>query len=371
MSRTLARALVASALTVLVPAAAGAVTNPDISVIGQPFVGWTDDPNDPDRLRFRPDIGEMELVFDAALNPYARGFVTLTIHDEGLEIEEGVFRLLRGLPFDLALKGGQYRVGFGRQNVVHPHANPFAERFGVLAAYLPGEEALIETGASLSRRFGIGADNALEVTLDWLQGDAFRLERAPTESDADPIAAGGDDGASLTRPAYAARLAGFTMLGTQSALEVGASAAGGTNNVAARARTRLYGVDAKAKLWTSENSFLLVQGEFLALDREEAAWGEEAGYTSTTTTTSGGYLYADYNWNRRWNVGASYERFALPEPGEPIGEAWGLFLGRALMEETTVIRADWRWHEPGEGDGYGRMTLRVIFSMGPHKPHQF
>ena len=91
----------------------GGATNPDISVIGQPFLGWTDDPDDPDRLRVRPEIGETEIIFDAALNPYARGFFTLAIGEEGLELEEGFFSLNRGLPFELALKGGQYRVGFG------------------------------------------------------------------------------------------------------------------------------------------------------------------------------------------------------------------------------------------------------------------
>jgi hypothetical protein len=48
------------------------------------------------------------------------------------------------------------------------------------------------------------------------------------------------------------------------------------------------------------------------------------------------------------------------------------------MEETTVFRLDWDHFQPGtpEGeadapDAVNTVTLRIIFSMGPHKAHQF
>ena len=49
----------------------------------------------------------------------------------------------------------------------------------------------------------------------------------------------------------------------------------------------------------------------------------------------------------------------------------GLFAGVALMEETTAIRLDWRRTSPEGGDAVQVATLRVIYSMGPHKAHQF
>ena len=128
------------------PAHAG-VVNPDISVIGQPFARWSDDAG-PARKRVTLDVGETEFVFDAYLNPYARGTFTLALGGEGIELEEGYFSMTRGLPGNLALKGGKYRLGFGKLNPAHPHTYPFAERFRVLATYLPGEESLNETGAS-------------------------------------------------------------------------------------------------------------------------------------------------------------------------------------------------------------------------------
>jgi len=132
------------------PASAG-VINPDISILGQPFARWTDDPSDPSAKRFVLNEGEVETVFDAYLNPYAKGYFVLSLGEEGIEVEEGYFTLLRGLPGGLALKGGKYRVGFGKLNVMHPHAVPFADRPRVLAAYLPGDEAFNATGSRATR----------------------------------------------------------------------------------------------------------------------------------------------------------------------------------------------------------------------------
>ncbi len=348
----------------------GGVTNPDISVIGQPFLGWTDDPNDPDRLRIRPDVGETEIVFDAALNPFARGFFTLAISEEGLELEEGFFSLNRGLPIGLALKGGQYRVGFGRLNPVHPHAYPFAERFNVLAAYLPGDEAFNDVGLSISRRLALPGDASLNLSVDWLRGGVFRIERESTGLD-DPIAEGGNDDAELTRPGWATRASAFAQLGEQSGLEIGLSGAGGTNNVAAASRSTVFGGDAKAKLWTGVESYLVVQGEILHLDRDDASWDATAGYSTIGVSGTGGYLYADYNWSRRYNLGASFELFEVPASGGGQESSIGAFAGLALLEETTAFRFDWRRVHPAEGDAFNRVNLRVIFSMGPHKAHQF
>jgi hypothetical protein len=117
------------------PAAAG-VVNPDISILGQPFIRWTNDAADPSAKRAVLDVGEVETIFDAYLNPYARGLFNLSLSEDGMELEEGYFTLLRGLPGGLTLKGGKYR-GLREMNIMHPHAVPFAERPRILAAYLP------------------------------------------------------------------------------------------------------------------------------------------------------------------------------------------------------------------------------------------
>lgn len=365
------------------PACAG-VVNPDISVVGQPSLRVTDDGAEPDRNRVRLDPGEVELVFDSYLNPFARGSIILALGEGGMELEEGFFTILRGLPGGANLKGGKYRAGFGKLNQAHPHTYPFAERFRVLRIYLPGDEALTETGISLSERIPMPGDVSLTASMDWLQGDTFRRSREPDSAAVaagDPLDSytGGPDRAEETRPAVLGRLSGFFMVGERSGIELGLSAADGTNNVAAAARTRVYGVDVKAKLWSSPRSYLVLQGEVLKLDRQDASWSPATGrYARDAVSPIGGYVFADYNFATRYNVGASYERYEADTAEKTWNQALGLFAGFALMEETTSFRADWNHFVAGRaGDARGdpdavtTFTLRVIYSMGPHKAHQF
>lgn len=354
------------------------VTNPNISVIGQPFIGYNDDLADPAYQRTTLNPGEVETVFDAYLNPYAYGTFILTLGEKGMELEEGYFQLLRGLPWGLTVKGGQYRVGFGKLNPQHPHAYPFAERFRVLANYLPGEESFDETGVSLSGRVPMPGDYSLTATADWLQGDTFRIQRDPSGAGNDPIASD-DDVADTPRPAFVGRLAGFSQIGEQSGLEVGVSGTVGTNNVAADALTQVFGADVKTKLWSSPTSYVVVQAEFLHQMLDVAGWDSTAvAYTTTDVTSNGAYAYADYNFKTRYNVGGGYERYQQPVADGPWDQAFKLWVGFSLMEETTAFRLDWDRFEPGTPDGVAEspdaintITFRAIFSMGPHKAHQF
>lgn len=352
------------------PAYAGMI-NPDISVIGQPSMTLTDDPEDPDRERPRLDAGETEIVFDAYLNPYSKGFFTLAIGDEGLELEEGYFTVLRGLPFGMNLKGGKYRAGFGRLNPAHPHTYPFPERFRLLQNYLPGEESMNDVGISLSERFALPGEASLIASVDWLQGEVFRVARETGNAEEDPILAGEGDGEDLTRPGMLGRLAFFDMLGETSGIEIGASVATGVNNVAAGSRTTLLGIDIKSKLWTSPRSYLLLQAEGIRTSLEEAAWDPVDGYSSETVDGIGGYLFADYGFSRRHNAGVSYERYQRPEEGSPWDQAIGLFAGYAVLEESLVLRAAYDRFIPDGSDAVNTVMLRVIYSMGPHKAHQF
>lgn len=362
------------------PSRAGAA-NPDLSVIGQPSARWTDDPADPGRRRFRLDAGETEFVLDAALNPYARGTVVAALGEDEAGIEEAYFAMTRGLPLGLAIRAGRYRAGFGRLNAVHPHLYPFPARPRVLADYLPGEESFAETGLQVSALFALGGDAALTLSADWLQGDSFRRARVTSGAPDDPLELDGDDRAGEPRPAALGRAAVFVPLGGPSGLELGASAARGTNNVAAGARTTLAGGDAKLKWWRSSSSYLLVQAEALWLDREDASWDGPAGaYRRSNGRGSGVHVHADYNFARRYNAGASVERWSDPQAADAPSDAIGVFAGLALLEESTVFRAGWERWRPGAARGPAgfehpapvhTFTLRVAWSMGPHRAHQF
>lgn len=355
------------------------VVNPDISVIGQPVASWTDDASEAARKRIRLDAGESELVFDSALNPYARGLFVVSLADGAAQLEEAYFTMDRGLPLGLVLKGGKYRAGFGRLNPVHPHAYPFAERFQVLGRYLPGEESFSETGVQLSGRLPAPGDIALTASLDALQGDSFRIAREPSGAATDPLLEDAGDREAEPRPSVLGRLSAFLPVGDRSGLELGASATQGTNNVAAATRTNLVGGDAKLKLWTSSSTSLVVQAELLHTSRDVAGWDSlQAAYSRARVSATGGYAFANLTWNSRYNAGFSYERFQTPDGVHSTDQAFGAFAGLALMEETTWFRLSYEHRLPGRASGEPEspaairsLRLGVIFSMGPHKPHRF
>jgi hypothetical protein len=344
---------VAAMLLFLSSAYAG-VTNPDISVIGQMRVFLTDDPADSNRNRAQFSFDESEVVFDAALNPYAHGTFVFSVLDGGIEVEEGYLQIVRGLPGGLSLKAGKYRAGFGRLNPTHPHAYPFIDRFRVLAAYLPGEESYNEIGGQVSYRLPLPGDLSSTLSADVFQGQSFH----PDETAA--------------RPAVLGRWANFFMLNETSSMEIGASVTRGINNVAARTATTVSGLDAKAKLWLSPMNSLVIQAEGLALDREQARF-DSAGTVigKQHFRPIGGYIFTDFTWRKRYEGGLTYERYQRPEPNNPADQAYGAFVGLALMEETTLFRIHWTRFEPHGGNAYNTGTFQVVFSMGPHKPHQF
>lgn len=356
---------------------AHAVTNPNISVIGQPLVRWTDDAGDPAAKRLGFEAGEFEFVFDAPLNPYANAWVTLAMTDEGMELEEGWFSLDRLLPGGLAIKGGKYRVGFGKLNPVHPHAVPFAGRPHVLTEFLPGEESFNETGLQISQRLALPGDVALTLSADLLAGDSFRIPREATTDPEDPLNGPFGDREDEPHPATLGRIALFVPIDDRSGVEFGASAARGTNNVAAGTRTVVYGGDVRAKFWSGPQSYLVLHVELLGMDRASASWDEFAdAYRRSTGVPTGGFAFADWNLSPRWNFGIGFEEWGHAGAESAIDQAWRAFGGYSLMEETTAFRLDYEYRQPHlqlepRPDPVNTVTLRVIFSMGPHKAHQF
>ncbi|HTW92131.1 MAG TPA: hypothetical protein VMH22_10530 [bacterium] len=331
------------------------VVNPDISVIGQMRTFMTDDPADSNRNRIQMSLDETEAEFDAALNPFAHGTVILSVLDGGIDVEEAYLQIPHSLPLGLALKAGKYRVGFGKLNPAHPHTYPFIDRFRVLAAYLPGEESFDETGVQLSYRLPMPGDLSSTLSGDLLQGSTFHPQEA-----------------SLSRPAWLGRWENFFMLGDESSMEMGLSATQGVNDVALDAKTSIFGADAKAKLWLTPLNVLVLQAEGLLLDKGFATLDSATGAVSRTTLLPfGGYAFADYTWKKKYDAGVKYERFQRPVAGKPWDQSIGLFAGFGLMEETTLFRFAWDRFFPGGAKSYNTYTVQILFSMGPHKAHQF
>jgi len=374
-----ASVMLAMITVVLLPDAGTAQTslNPDISVIPR-FLLHTNDGEklaDGKREFTRPDFSfeELEVVFAAYLNPFARADVVLTL--PGPDVEEGKLGLeelyatvVRGLPLDLNVRFGKYRTEFGKINVVHPHAWPFLTQPLSHERFL-GEEGLNDLGISASVLLPTG-DVYTKLTVDLLRGGVIGE-------------ATGIEDSSGTQPLYAstARLSSFFTLCDDSDLEVGLSGYTGIHDPYSRDRFWYGNVDFKYKYRPSMYTSLVVQGELLhntrkaSQDRDLNPFLDDAGSPERRTiNTTGIYMYTDYQFFKVYTIGARFDWSQSPYSEDDRARAVAVFLGYYPVEETLGIRLQFqntRNEMPAFSQSLNTIGLQAIFSLGPHKAHLF
>jgi len=335
------------------PSAFAGVTNPDISLIGQLRSGWTDNPGSQDKNRPTIALGETELAADAALNPYASGAFVLSFMDNAVSVEEAYLKLDQALPAGLAVKAGTYRAPFGKLNPAHPHAYPFLDAPHMMAI-LPGGDSYDEAAIEVSELFpGIGSWAPL-LSLDVQQGSGFR-----TGQDTAPSMANYDSRIGQSHPSWLVHFGNSFQIGDLVVGDAGASVAEGTTNVDSNQQAWLAGADLKLKFYFEAESHLTWQSE--AIFRHD-----DAG----NTRKLGIYSFLDWTLGR-WNVGTLYEQSQDASDGTVTDRAAKLFGGFSLMEETTLFRLGLERRWLPDQDPYHTISAQILFSMGPHKPHQF
>ncbi|HAH32121.1 MAG TPA: hypothetical protein DCL44_07395 [Elusimicrobia bacterium] len=340
-----------SSLIIPAPGYAG-VTNPDISVIGQLIFKYHNDKTAQDAHRPTLDLGETELVFDSYLNPYAKGFFVFTVGDnEGLRTEEAYIDVLKGLPDGLALRGGKYRIGFGKLNPVHPHAYSFIEAPRVMAAMLPGEEGFNDVGAHASYLLPTFGSWASDISADFLKGASFH----PDEPE--------------SRAGWASRWGNSALLNDAIPLDIGISATQGVNNAQWKTKTVVYGADIKTRIAFSGLTNLTLQGEYL-YNNSEVVIDTSTG-DSSRIRRQGFYFFADLKFKQRWNAGIIYDQYQPIENKNLTNRAIKGFIGFSLLEETTLLRLSYEHFKPENSHAVHTAMLQVLFSMGPHKAHKF
>ncbi len=377
MPRSIPMVFFLCAVRFLAPATVVAQTsiNPDISVIPR-FLIHSDDGQklgEGKREFSRPDLSfqELELALQAYLNPFAKADVVLTlpgpdIENSKLGIEEVYATVLRGLPLDMNLRIGKYRAEFGKLNMTHPHAWPF------ITAPLVEERFL---GESLND-LGISASILLpteevytKLTVDLLRGTAI----------------GGATGMVDTtggKPYYAnsARLSSFFTLSDYSDLEVGLSGYTGIHDPYHRNRFWYGNLDFKYKYRPTAYTSLVVQGEYLGnwrtVEMPQEAGLSGAGHIpqEASLSSSGFYLYADYQFLKIYSIGARIDWSESPYSADDRASGFALFAGYYPVEETLGVRLQYArttTELPGLSQNVNSIDLQILFSLGPHKAHPF
>ncbi|MFH1010939.1 MAG: hypothetical protein V1784_06875 [bacterium] len=351
------------------------MVNPDISLIGDVRLSvHNNDESNPERAE-KPilDFHELEIAATGYLNPFARADIFLGIHGvEGpIEVEEAYMTLLRGLPLGLQMKAGQYLADFGRLNTQHPHQWSWMER-PLMFQEIFGEDGLKDVGLGLSCLVPLG-NTAWVVSATMLKTGGLSTHHHHHAEDGD-----GDEH-EVTQPDMAAlsRVSAFVPLGETTFLETGASLLRGEHEPAENRYATLANFDFKLKWRPDIYRSLTLVGEILSNFRTVRAGESHEDSASLHGETSdvrsfGTFSAVDYQFRRRWNVGAFHDYTQGAEDENVYHCGYGIFAGFALAEETSRFGFVLRRHEGSDiSDPFYSATLQFLWSLGPHKPHPF
>jgi hypothetical protein len=325
------------------------VFNPDISAIGNVLAVAGDNPRSTDKSM---QLTEAEVAFQAVVDPYAKADFFLSAGPEGLEVEEGYITFTT-LPAGMLLKAGKMRAQFGKVNTMHTHILPWADRPLVMQNLLGGEEGLSDSGLSVSRLIP-NKLLFLEGTGEIFQGDSpvFQTDRR-------------------SRLVYLGRLRGYRDVTEATNLDLGVSFAHGPTDLGPDLDKRLIGVDATVRWRPLQRA---IYHRFVG--RTELVWSHQDTLFSPTREVDptqkafGFYASADYQFARRWYVGARLDRSGRAVNASLIDSGGSTYV-TFWPSEFSQIRGQYRRTNYAEGITANELLFQFNFSIGAHGAHVF
>lgn len=232
-----------------------------------------------------------------------------------------------------------------------------------------GEEGLNDLGISVSALLPTG-EVYTKLTVDLLRGTSVSQATGLTDS-------------TGSKPFYAnsARLSSFFTLSDEADLEVGLSGYTGIHDPYTYQRFWYGNIDCKYKYRASSYTSLTIQGELLLNTRKASQDHQFHQFVDVrgdpevrSITTSGMYLYADYQFFKIYSVGARVDWAESPYGKEDRARAFSLFFGYYPVEETLGARLEYQNTQsdsPGLWQSVNMIAIQILFSLGPHKAHPF
>lgn len=321
--------------------------NPEISVTGVFGMHAFDPGPQVDNFVAR----EFEIGLQSALDPYSTAKITVAFEDGEAAVEEG-YVYFTSLPGHLRVDLGRFRQQVGELNRWHLHALGSDEYPRVVRRFA-GEEGIAGDGASLYWPLPFsGKAGTYELTVQGTTGAN------------DVLFAG------QRRPAINAQLSGFWQLSRSTFAQVSVSALHGTapGSGADTGFTTDLTVAAARFTWRppreAQSRELTLRGEYWGLRRDFDAGGFDA-------TRHGGYAEATWKLNRRWVAGVRGDYVEAVDPALDAHE-WALTPSLTLWQSEFVFLRGLYEHARGlDAATTDRLSLQVVYAMGPHKHELF
>ena len=323
------------------------IFNPDMAVVGN-FIGASGKNEIEDRPPLSMD--EVEVSFQAIVDPFARADFFVSAGPDEIEIEEG-YLTLTALPAGLLAKVGKMKAQFGKTNTLHPHQLPWIDQPLLLQNVVGSEEGLNDSGVSISKLL-LNPWFFLEATGEVYKGDNSTFRRYKRSD--------------LT---WLGRLRGYRDLTESTNVDVGTSIAFGRNELGENSRTRLFGVDATLRYRPLRRAIykrLLARTEFVW---NRASVTPDEG-DETVATAFGMYAGGEYKFARRWIAGARYD-YAERAFDPSLKDKGASALLTFWPSEFSQVRGQFRRVKYAEGHTGNEVLFQFLFSIGAHGAHIF
>jgi hypothetical protein len=319
------------------------VFNPDISVLGN-FAGAAG--NNPMAEEPSLSLTEVETALQAIVDPYARADFFLSASREGLEVEEG-YVTFTALPAGLLLKAGKMRQQFGKVNTMHTHVLPWVDRPLALRNLFGGEEGVADAGLSLSRLIPNGF-----MFVDAI-GEVYRGHSGVFHSE------------ERSKLSYLGRLRAYRDLTEGTNLDIGTSYVFGPSALVPEFDTQLVGFDATFRYRPLRRA---IYRQFVG--RGEFIWSRQKFPAGTRENASGFYVSGDYQFARRWFIGARGDRSGRAAAADLHDSGASIHL-TFKPTEFNLIRGQYRRTHYAEGTDANELLFQINFAIGAHGAHPF
>jgi hypothetical protein len=347
--------------------------NPAISFVVDALGSWLDlDDADEDGVEL--ELRTLELTGSAWVDPRAWAYFVAVSEDEGLGVEEAALNFM-GLPGRSTLRAGRFFVDFGKQMQIHEHDLRTIDRPLVLREYL-GEELggdgvqwdyWLPVGAGAVRWSLAGFGSLLAEEVD--EGEP--VQEAPDLKDVDELH-------------YTARLTGFTDIGTNGVLQLGASARAipefafvleDSGDTAEGLSNEVYGLDVTygwiddqgIRNWTVGGEFLINGGDNGTVVDDQGTPGNAGDDTLSVLDDSvnGYYAFVDYGWNQYNSVGLQYSSAELADGADSEVKEYDLYYTKWFSEFHRLRFAVTMADSDVDGDAL-RVALQYTGFIGAH-----
>ncbi|MEE8362390.1 MAG: hypothetical protein V3R71_09540 [Gemmatimonadales bacterium] len=311
--------------------------NPEISVTGDVRAEFRKGQDPPENNFF---LREIEIAFQATLDPFSKAKVFLTAEEDEIGIEEA-YLYWAGLPLNGRADAGKFRSEVGDLNRIHLHALPEGEYPLVYRRFF-GDEGLVGVGLSLYDPLPLSIGGGTHEV--WLQGTTV----------ASPALAGDSRQVMLL-----GRLKNFWDLSPSTFIQVGLMGLGANSSVDTL-KSRVYGADFR----------LTVRPPGKARRREFTLRTEGYLFHSTergvTRDRYGWFADALFRLDRRWVFTTRFDW--VESPRGALDTEWAVVPTITWWQsEFVYLRLEGRHEEGTILGGRTQIGLQVVFAFGPHR----